>query len=167
MAQLKQPPFRIGIGFDAHRLKSGRKLILGGIHIPHPLGLAGHSDADALLHAVADALLSTAALPDIGTLFPDTDPRFKDADSKELLRQAYARVRAKGCRVCHLSCVLVCDHPKLSAYVADIRASIARILRVPNDAVGLSAKTTEGTQLALKNKSIAAFATCLVMQDVK
>jgi 2-C-methyl-D-erythritol 2,4-cyclodiphosphate synthase len=136
--------------------------MLGGVHIQSRLGLLGHSDADVLLHALTDALLGALALPDIGTLFPDTDPKWKDAPSELMLKYAYKRVNAKGFRLVNADCVLVCDQPKLQPHYLAIRQSIAGILQVPLDRVGLKAKTTEGTMLALKRKSIAAMAIVLV-----
>jgi 2-C-methyl-D-erythritol 2,4-cyclodiphosphate synthase len=164
MAVLKQPSqaCRIGIGFDAHEFCKGRKLMLGGTHIPYPQGLAGHSDADALLHAVTDALLGALALPDIGRQFPDTDPRYKDADSRVLLGKVMKRVSARGYQVANLDCVVVCDRPKLAPYADAIRSRIAGLLGVNPDRVGLKAKTCEGTLLAIPGKSIAAFVTVLL-----
>jgi 2-C-methyl-D-erythritol 2,4-cyclodiphosphate synthase len=160
-----QPTYRTGIGFDAHKLASGRRLILGGVHIPYKLGLLGHSDADVLLHALTDALLGALALPDIGTLFPDTDPKWKDAPSELMLKDAYQRVKAKGFRLVNADCVLVCDRPRLQPHYLAMCRSIAGMLQVPPDRIGLKAKTTEGTILALKGKSIAAMAVVLVAGD--
>jgi 2-C-methyl-D-erythritol 2,4-cyclodiphosphate synthase len=158
-----QPKYRTGIGFDAHELASGRRLVLGGIRIPSKLGLLGHSDADVLLHALTDALLGALALPDIGTLFPDTDARWKDASSGLMLKDAYKRVKAGGFQLVNADCFLVCDQPKLLPHYVAIRKSIADLLGVPADRIGLKAKTTEGTLLALKRKSIAAMAIVLVV----
>ena len=139
--------------------------MLGGVHIPSKLGLAGHSDADVLLHALTDALLGALALPDIGALFPDTDEGWRDAPSELMLRGAYQRVRIEGYRLANVDCVLVCDQPKLVPHAAAIRTSIARMLDVQPDLIGLQAKTTEGTQLALRRKSIAAMAIVLVTSE--
>jgi 2-C-methyl-D-erythritol 2,4-cyclodiphosphate synthase len=139
--------------------------MLGGVHIPSKLGLAGHSDADVLLHALTDALLGALALPDIGALFPDTDLKWKDAPSELMLKGAYQRVKAKGFKLVNADCILVCDQPKLVPHSVAIRTSIARMLEVPVDRIGLQAKTTEGTQLAMKRKSIAAMAIVLVEGD--
>ena len=139
--------------------------MLGGVHIPSKLGLLGHSDADALLHALTDALLGALALPDIGTLFPDTDSKWKDAASGLMLRHAYKRIRAKGYQLVNADCVLICDRPKLQLHYAAIRRSIARMLDLPADRIGLKAKTTEGTLLALRHKSIAAMAVVLIEGD--
>ncbi len=136
--------------------------MLGGVHIPSRLGLSGHSDADVLLHALTDALLGALALPDIGTLFPDTDPKWKDASSVLMLKDAYKRVKARGFQLVNADCVLVCDRPKLQPHHLAIRRSIAGVLRMPSDRIGLKAKTTEGTLLALKGKSITAMAVVLV-----
>jgi 2-C-methyl-D-erythritol 2,4-cyclodiphosphate synthase len=136
--------------------------MLGGVHIASRLGLRGHSDADVLLHALIDALLGALALPDIGTLFPDTDPKWKDASSGLMLKDVYRRVRTAGYQLVNADCVLVCDQPKLQPHYAAIRESTACLLNVPIDRIGLKAKTTEGTLLALKRKSIAAFAIVLV-----
>ncbi len=136
--------------------------MLGGVHIPSRLGLSGHSDADVLLHALTDALLGALALPDVGTLFPDTEAKWKDASSDLMFKDAHKRIKAKGFRLVNADCVLVCDQPKLQTHYLAIRQSIAEILQVPLDRVGLKAKTTEGTLLALKRKSIAAMAVVLV-----
>ena len=136
--------------------------MLGGVHIPFKLGLLGHSDADVLLHALTDALLGALALPDIGTLFSDTDAKWKDAPSDLMLKDAYQRIKAAGFDLVNADCIIVCDHPKLSPHSLAIRRNIARILDVPADRIGLKAKTTEGTLLALKRRSIAAMAVVLV-----
>jgi 2-C-methyl-D-erythritol 2,4-cyclodiphosphate synthase len=141
--------------------------MLGGVHVPSKLGLAGHSDADVLLHALTDALLGALALADIGVLFPDTDAKWKDAPSELMLKGAYQRVMAKGFRLVNADCILVCDQPKLVLHSVAIRTNIARMLGVPVDRIGLQAKTTEGTRLALKHKSIAALAIVLVSRTGK
>jgi 2-C-methyl-D-erythritol 2,4-cyclodiphosphate synthase len=136
--------------------------MLGGVHIPSRLGLRGHSDADVLLHALTDALLGALALPDIGTLFPDTDARWKGAPSELMLKDAYQRVKAGGFQLVNADCVLVCDRPRLQPHALAIRRSIAGILQTPEDRIGLKAKTTEGTILAWKGKSVVAMAVVLV-----
>lgn len=153
---------RIGIGFDAHQLVRERVLLLGGIAIPHTHGLTGHSDGDVLLHAVADALLGALALPDIGTRFPDTDAAYEGADSRALLREVMDDVTRAGYGVTNLDCVLICDAPAIAPHSDAIRASVAALVGVEADAVGLKAKTTEGTGLAIKDRSIAAFASVLL-----
>lgn len=160
----RSPDYRIGFGFDAHELHAGRRLVLGGVHLPGRRGLAGHSDADVLLHALTDALLGAAALPDIGTLFPDTDAATRDADSAELLSVAWRRVRKLGFRLANADCVLVCDAPKIAPHAPAIRERIAAVLKADAGNVGLKAKTTEGTRLALKGRSIAAMVTVLLVR---
>ena len=135
---------RIGIGQDRHRLAAGRKLVLGGVLIPHDKGLVGHSDADVLLHAIADALLGAAGLDDIGTLFPDRDPRFAGADSSDLTTQVMAAVAEVGLAPISVDCVLTTDEPKIAPHRAAIRRSLAALLDLPEDAVNVKAKTTEG-----------------------
>ena len=135
--------FRIGEGWDIHALVPGRKLVLGGIHIPHDKGLLGHSDADALLHAITDALLGAAALGDIGTLFPDTEASFKDADSALLLSEAARQVRAKGFAIGNVDCTVIAQAPKLAPHKAAITARIAQVLGVAPEQVNVKAKTAE------------------------
>lgn len=150
------------MGFDAHFLRAGRPLRLGGVTIPCALGLDGHSDADVLLHALMDAVLGALAQPDIGMLFPDTDAAFKDADSTELTARVIRRAGESGASVRNIDCVLVCDQPKLSPFHQVIRESIANLLGIAPDAVGLKAKTTEGTAFAHGSGSIAALVVVLV-----
>ena len=152
---------RIGLGFDAHRLAAGRPLVLGGVDLDFERGLAGHSDGDALLHALSDALLGSVGLPDIGTLFPDDDPSYKGADSARLLAEVLERVRAAGGRPVNVDVVVVCDRPKLQPHVPAIRTRLAGLLGLAPDAVGIKAKTTEGTAIA-DRESIAVMATVLV-----
>ncbi len=135
---------RIGLGYDLHRLVPGRKLWLGGVLIPHPRGLMGHSDGDALVHALTDALLGAAGEPDIGRLFPDTEPAFKDIRSTELLRRVAARLKRKGWRVLQADAVVVAERPKLAPHIPAMKAALAPILGVKPDALGIKAKTDEG-----------------------
>ena len=134
---------RIGEGWDVHALVPGRKLILGGVEIPHALGLLGHSDADVLLHAITDAVLGAAGLGDIGRHFPDTDAQFKGADSAVLLAQAMRLVRAEGWELVNVDCTIVAQAPKLAPHIAAINASVAKALGVPSDQVNVKAKTAE------------------------
>lgn len=134
---------RIGEGWDIHALVEGRKLVLGGVEIPHSKGLLGHSDADALLHAITDALLGAAALGDIGTHFPDTDARFKGADSTVLLAEAARRVRALGYEIGNVDSTVVAQAPKLMPHIAAMRARIAQVLGVTVEQVNVKAKTAE------------------------
>ncbi len=134
---------RIGEGWDIHALVEGRKLILGGVEIPHHKGLLGHSDADALLHAITDALLGAAAMGDIGTHFPDTDAQFKGADSAVLLAEAARRVRAKGYGIGNVDSTVIAQAPKLAPHITAMRTRIAQVLGVAVDQVNVKAKTAE------------------------
>lgn len=135
---------RVGIGYDVHRLVEGRPLILGGVTVPHSKGLLGHSDADVLAHAITDALLGAAALGDIGQHFPDTDPKYKDADSIELLKAVVALLEERGYKPVQVDAVLAAQRPRLAPYIPQIRESLAAALRLPAKDVGVKATTTEG-----------------------
>jgi len=149
---------RTGLGIDTHALAAGRPLILGGVDIPHEEGLAGYSDADVLTHAVIDALLGAAALGDIGQHFPDTDPRFKDADSLELLRTVVAYVGERGWAIGNVDATVVLERPKLAPYRDAIRASLAAALGLPEDAVNVKATTGEGMGFVGRGEGAAALA---------
>ena len=153
---------RVGIGYDSHRFADGRKLILGGVEIPHPQGLAGHSDADAVAHALTDALLGAAGLGDIGTLFPDTDPRWKNADSLDLLKQAYRDVQGAGRRFVQADITVVAERPKLAPYVAKMRERLAGALSVPASAVSVKGKTNEGMGWIGRGEGVAAIAVAVL-----
>lgn len=153
---------RIGHGYDVHRLAEGRKLILGGVEIPFERGLLGHSDADVLVHAVIDALLGAAALGDIGQLFPDSDERYRDADSIELLRTAAKLLERNGFSVCNLDCTILCERPKLMPYLPEMRKRISQAANLPMDAVSVKATTEEGLGFTGECIGIAAHAVCLV-----
>jgi 2-C-methyl-D-erythritol 2,4-cyclodiphosphate synthase len=144
---------RIGYGFDSHEFRSGIPLKIGGIVLPHDKGLGGHSDGDVLLHAITDALLGAVAAPDIGALFPPSDPRWKDADSAIFLREALQRVHHAGYSVANMDASLILAAPKIGPQAAAIRARVAHLLGVPADCVGLKAKTPEG--LNLDNAAVA------------
>lgn len=137
-------PFRVGIGYDSHRLVAGRPLILAGVRVPFDKGLQGHSDADVLFHAITDAICGAAGLPDIGQLFPDTDEKYKDADSGILLSGAVARAREKGWQIINVDAVLIAQRPKISPFVAQMKENIARILDVEVENVNVRGKTGEG-----------------------
>lgn len=150
---------RIGEGWDIHALVEGRKLILGGVEIPFVKGLLGHSDADALLHAITDALLGAAAMGDIGTHFPDTDVQFNGADSAVLLAEAARRVRAKGFEIGNLDCTVIAQAPKLAPHIAPMRERIAQVLNLRVDQVNVKAKTAEkmgpvGEGLAMEARAV-------------
>ncbi|WP_397474398.1 2-C-methyl-D-erythritol 2,4-cyclodiphosphate synthase [Pusillimonas sp.] len=149
-------PFRVGQGFDVHALVEGRPLIIGGVSIPHTHGLAGHSDADVLLHAVTDALLGAAGLGDIGRHFPDTDPAYKGADSRRLLRHAYAKVMAAGWRVVNIDATVHAQAPKIGPHAAAMAANIAADLALEESAVNIKAKTNEGLGHLGRKEGIAA-----------
>ncbi|MCP9760645.1 2-C-methyl-D-erythritol 2,4-cyclodiphosphate synthase [Aquitalea sp. S1-19] len=155
--------FRIGQGYDVHRLVEGRPLILGGLEIPHDKGLLGHSDADALLHAVTDALLGAAALGDIGRLFPDTDAAFKGADSRVLLREALARVQAAGWQVVNVDATLIAQQPKLAPHIEAMRTNLAADLAIDIGAVNIKGKTNETLGYLGRCEAIEAQAVCLLM----
>ena len=153
-------PFRIGEGWDVHALVPGRKLILGGIEVPHELGLLGHSDADVLLHAITDALLGGAALGDIGRHFPDTDPEFRGADSLVLLVEAARRVRATGLEIGNIDSTIIAQAPKLAPHIPAMRERIATALGLALDQVNVKAKTAEklgpvGQQQAMEARAAA------------
>ena len=153
---------RFGMGYDVHRLVEGRKLILGGVEIPWEKGLLGHSDADVLLHAVADALLGAAALGDIGRHFPDTDEKFAGADSMKLLAEVVRLVREKGFRVGNVDATIVAQAPKLAPHIGKMTENIARVLDVPLDCVNVKATTEERLGFTGSGEGIAAHAVCLL-----
>src|SRR5712691_2012379 len=143
----RQPSTRIGYGFDSHEFRSGVPLKIGGISLQHDKGLGGHSDGDVLLHAITDALLGAVAAPDIGALFPPSDPRWKGADSVIFLREALKRVRVAGYKVANIDASLILTAPKIGPHAAAIRVRVAELLGVHRDCVGLKAKTPEGLNL--------------------
>lgn len=153
---------RIGHGYDVHRLVPDRRLILGGVEIPFERGLLGHSDADVLLHAIADALLGAAALGDIGCLFPDTDPAYAGADSLELLRQVRRAVQEAGYTVGNVDATVLAQRPKLRGYIDGMRRNIADALDVPLSAVSVKATTEEGLGFTGSGEGVAAHAVCLL-----
>jgi 2-C-methyl-D-erythritol 2,4-cyclodiphosphate synthase len=159
------PDSRVGIGFDFHPFSAGRRLVLGGVHIPFEKGLQGHSDADALLHAVTDAILGAAGLADIGTHFPDDDPRFRDASSQFLLEEAFRWVRERGFRVGNVDIVVVAEVPKIQPHIAEMKSNIARILKVQPAEVGIKATTMEGRGVIGRAEGIAVQAVALLHAD--
>jgi 2-C-methyl-D-erythritol 2,4-cyclodiphosphate synthase len=156
---------RVGQGYDVHPLVPGRKLILGGVTIPHALGLHGHSDADALLHAITDALLGAAGLGDIGRMFPDSDERWRGADSRVLLRGALAAVRAAGWRVGNVDCTVIAQAPRIAPHVAAMREHIAADLGIAPACVNVKGKTTERLGFAGRGEGIATEAVALLLRD--
>ncbi|HNU53821.1 MAG TPA: 2-C-methyl-D-erythritol 2,4-cyclodiphosphate synthase [Candidatus Syntrophosphaera sp.] len=157
--------FRVGQGYDVHTMAPGRKLILGGVRIPFHLGLLGHSDADVLVHAVIDALLGALALGDIGSHFPDTDPAFAGADSRDLLRRVFAMVRERGWALTNLDCTVCAERPKLSPYIEDIRDNLALDLNTSRDNVSVKATTEEGLGVSGGGAGMAAHCTLLLKRS--
>lgn len=149
---------RIGLGYDIHRLVPGRKLFLGGVLVPHPRGLLGHSDGDGLVHALADALLGAAGEGDIGRLFPDTDPRFKDIRGPDLLREVVGRLKKRRLRVLQADTVVVAEEPKLAPFVPAMKAALAPILGVKPGDLGIKAKTQEGLGVVGRGEAVLCWA---------
>ncbi len=154
--------FRVGSGHDTHRLEAGWPLILGGVTIPHDRGLVGHSDADAVLHAVTDALLGAAGLGDIGDAYPDTDPRWRGADSTLFLTETLTKLNLLGWRVVNLDVTIFAQEPKLGAFKGTIRESLAALLGVPTDAVNVKAKTGEKVGHIGRGEAIGCHAVVLI-----
>ena len=153
---------RIGHGYDVHRLTEGRRLILGGVEIPHCKGLLGHSDADVLVHAVMDALLGAIGEGDIGRHFPDNDNSFKDTSSLVLLERVYGILSEKGYKVSNIDCTVIAQKPKLSPYIYEMQKNIARLLHIETDRVNVKATTTEKLGFEGEELGISAHAVCLV-----
>lgn len=159
-------PFRIGHGFDVHALVNGRDCIIGGVNIPHPLGLDGHSDADVLLHAICDALLGAAALGDIGKHFPPSDMRYKGIDSRELLKHVVALLGDKGFQIGNIDATVICEAPRLGPYINSIRENIASDCQVDIDFINVKATTTEKLGFTGRGEGIAAEAVVLIYTQV-
>ncbi len=159
------PPYRIGFGNDRHRLERGRPLLLGGVVVPSEVGAVGHSDADVVLHAVSDALLGAIGEDDIGTLFPDTDHSIAGLDSRRIVAEARRRVHAKGFVVGNIDVVVELEKPKVAPHRDRIRASLAELLGIPVDRVGLKAKTGEGLGPVGEGRMIAATAAVLLIGE--
>jgi len=153
---------RVGLGFDVHRLEPGRRCVLGGVELPHPAGPVGHSDGDAVLHAIADAVLGAAGLDDLGTLFSDADPAWRDADSAELLGRVLERVAAAGLRVVNVDVVIATEGPRIAPHRAAMRARIAALLGVEPAAVNVKGKSLEGLGALAGGAGVAAQAVCLL-----
>lgn len=153
---------RIGFGYDIHRLEPGRRLVLGGIDIPHGAGLLGHSDGDALVHAIIDALLGALGEGDVGTLFPDTDERYRGARSVGLLEAVMGRLREKGAAIVNVDSVVVAEEPKIGPHAAAMKAALAPVLGLAPGALGIKAKTNEGLGPVGEKRAIACYAVALV-----
>ena len=156
---------RTGIGFDVHQLVPERKLILGGIEIPHDKGCLAHSDGDVLIHAICDALLGAAAMGDIGTHFPDTDNLYRDIDSRILLEKVFMLIKEKGFEICNIDCVITLQEPKIKEFIPAIRAEIAGILKTAADDVSVKATTTEKLGFTGREEGIAAWAVVLLSKQ--
>lgn len=152
---------RVGLGYDIHRLAAGRRLVVGGVAIEHPKGLVGHSDGDVLLHAVMDAVLGASGLGDLGSHFPSDDPKYKGADSAELLRRVGSKVREAGYTVVSLDATVIAEAPRLGAHVEAMRSTIARGLGVAPEGVSVKAKTNDGVGAVGAGDAIAAIAVAL------
>lgn len=157
-----QPPYRIGNGFDVHRLVAGRKLILGGIEIPFERGLEGHSDADALLHAVCDAILGALAAGDIGQHFPNTDPRWKDCDSAVFVQESVRLARQAGYRVSNLDVTIHAERPKLRFHIDTMRKRVSELVDAPESCIGIKAGTMEKMGFVGREEGIAVSASVLL-----
>jgi 2-C-methyl-D-erythritol 2,4-cyclodiphosphate synthase len=157
----EEHPTRIGIGYDSHRLVDGRKLILGGIHIPFSKGLLGHSDADVLSHAISDSILGALGLGDIGNHFPDTDAKWKDASSIELLKLVIEVMRQKGFDLLWVDTTIIAEEPKISSYIESVKKAISKS-GIPSGLINIKAKTNEGMGFIGRGEGIAALAVCLL-----
>ena len=156
---------RTGLGFDVHRLVEGRPCTLGGVLLPHPTGPDGHSDGDAVLHAICDALLGAAGLDDLGTRFPNTDSKWKDADSADLLRASVASLTEDGWRVGNIDIIVATEGPRIAPHRAELRASIASLIGITPDAVNIKGKSLEGLGALADGAGIAVQAICLITRD--
>lgn len=155
---------RVGQGYDVHRLVEGRKLILGGVHIPYDLGLLGHSDADVLLHAITDAVLGACAMGDIGTHFSDTDPQFEGADSGVLLKNVIEKAKLKGFTLINIDSTLICQTPKLAPHMAAMHQNVSALCNLPMDSVNIKAKTNEKLGYLGRKEAIEAQAVVLMVK---
>ena len=153
---------RIGHGYDVHKLTENRKLIIGGIQIPFPLGLLGHSDADVLLHAICDALLGAAALGDIGKHFPDSDENFKDIDSKILLEKTVKLISQKGYKIVNIDSTVIAQKPKLASFIPQMRETVAKLCDIDTDCVNIKATTEENMGFTGRLEGISAHAVCII-----
>ncbi|MBT5868260.1 MAG: 2-C-methyl-D-erythritol 2,4-cyclodiphosphate synthase [Nitrospinaceae bacterium] len=160
------PNLRIGNGYDVHRLVEGRKLILGGVEVPHSLGLDGHSDADALVHALCDALLGALGAGDIGAYFPDTDPQWKGISSLLLLKEVMRMCREKGFELANADTIMVAQKPKLAPHLPQMIKNMAATMNVENERINIKATTTEKLGFAGREEGIAAYAVALLIKNV-
>ena len=154
--------YRVGIGYDIHRLVEGRELIIGGVKITHEKGLLGHSDADVLVHAIIDALLGALALDDIGTLFPDTDPKYKDADSMVLLRHVYEKIQAEGYKINNIDSNIIAQNPKMMPYIPKMKEALAYLMGLEPSDISIKAKTKEKLDAVGESRAIEANAVVML-----
>ena len=162
---MQQPSFRVGMGYDGDRLVKDRPLILGGIQIPHTLGLLGHSDADVLIHAICDALLGAANMRDIGYHFPDTSEATLNMDSKEILRQCIELIAEKGYRVGNMDATVCAERPKINPHVEEMKACLAGVMGCDRDQISIKATTTEHLGFTGREEGISAYAVCLIYRE--
>ena len=155
---------RAGLGYDIHRLEKGRELVLGGVKIDFSHGLRGHSDGDCLIHAIIDALLGAAGERDIGRLFPDTDPQYKDVRSTELLKDVMGLMKKKGMEIVNIDSIIIAERPRLSSYIPRMKEILCPVLGVGEDDLGIKAKTNEGLGVVGKNEAIACWAQTLIQE---
>lgn len=157
---MEKPNFKTGFGYDVHKFSSDRKLILGGVEIPYPFGLEGHSDADVLLHAVCDSILGAAGFSDIGNQFPNTDPDFKDISSLVLLKKSYELIKREGWKIGNIDCVIILEEPKINKYSDDMKKNISEILET--DCISIKATTSEGIGFVGRKEGCVAYCTSLI-----
>ena len=155
---------RVGLGYDVHKLVEGRKLIIGGVNVPHEKGLLGHSDADVLIHAVMDSILGALAFGDIGKHFPDTDDKYKGADSMKLLEFVYNLINEKGYGICNIDCTIIAQSPKMAPHIQNIRENIAKALNTSIENINVKATTEEGLGFTGAKEGIAAQSICLLVK---
>ena len=158
-------PYRIGIGYDIHRLEENRDLIIGGVKIPYEKGLFGHSDADVLIHAIIDALLGAAGLPDIGTIFPDTDEAFKDADSTVLLAKVCEMLSEKGYKIGNIDSNIIAQAPKMMPYIKDMKQRLSEVMKIPAENISVKAKTNEKMDAVGEKLAIEANAAAIIYKE--
>lgn len=160
---MNTPPYRIGFGYDVHRMKKGRKCILGGVEIPHDSGPEGHSDADVLIHAICDALLGAAGLRDIGFHFPNTDPQYKNIDSTVLLQKVVELIREKKFEIGNIDATIVAEKPKINPHIDAMKKRLGEVLKISEEQISIKATTNEGLGFVGKEKGIAANAVALLL----
>lgn len=160
-----KPGIRIGTGYDSHRFVVGQPLVVGGIIIPHEYGLDGHSDADVLLHSVADALLGAAALGDIGQHFPDTDPQYKDISSIKLMTEVFRLIVREGYMIGNVDCTIIAEQPKMMPHIPAMKSKLSRILLVPEEKISIKAKTNEKMGFVGREEGIAVISSVLIYKD--